>query len=280
MFVLGHEPTAAYNQFIGHLKLVREHHPANQRGQKERDDTTAGTEEREGEGKEDGGQRDESTEPAIGAECRRSSAEDPEMGALLPVMRTRVYDCSFSPDGRSVAAASFDKSLKVWSWDHSENTLNLRAGVAHPRRVVACAFTPSSKAVVTSTGDGDCMLRLFCAKSLELLRVLKGHTYPVLGIAFVVSSTGGAQGFREELVTAGTDNSIRLWDIEISSSSPAVLSTSTSRSNEVKAVENGVTVLECSSCVLTISVGAVTGRVVTGDVNELRIGRCGNRRWR
>ena len=114
---------------------VWEHHPANQREQKEGGATTAETEEREGEGKEDGGQRDESTEPAIGAECRRSSAEDPEMGALLPVMRTRVYDCSFSPDGRSVAAASFDKSLKVWSWDHSKSTLNLRAGVAHPRRV-------------------------------------------------------------------------------------------------------------------------------------------------
>ena len=130
----------------GHMKLVRvrcddvceliwEHHPANQREQKEGGATTAGTEEREGEGKENGGQRDESTEPAIGAECRRSSAEDPVMGALLPVMRTRVYDCSFSPDGRSVAAASFDKSLKVRSWDHSKSTLNLRAGVAHPRRV-------------------------------------------------------------------------------------------------------------------------------------------------
>src|SRR5262245_12349472 len=78
-----------------------------------------------------------------------------EPTAVLKVQGGQVYDVTFSPDGKTLAAACNDGSVELWDLLTSKRRTTLR-GHAWPVGVVA--FSPDGKLLATGAMDGTLKL--------------------------------------------------------------------------------------------------------------------------
>ncbi|MFF7730812.1 helix-turn-helix domain-containing protein [Streptomyces sp. NPDC008001] len=111
-----------------------------------------------------------------------------------------VYGVAFSPDGRTVATASVDHTVKLWD-RASQRLLATLAG--HTTQVVTVAFSPDGRIIATASKDRTA--KLWDAATHQLMATLTGNPGGVSGVAF---SPDG-----KTLATAGDDGAVRLWDV-------------------------------------------------------------------
>ncbi|MGF1486433.1 MAG: CHAT domain-containing protein [Prochloraceae cyanobacterium] len=111
----------------------------------------------------------------------------------------RVNDIIFSPDGKIIATASRDKTVKLWS-DRGKEITTLRG---HQEEVFAVSFSPDGKTIATASCDKT--VKLWNLRGRELL-TLSGHTGGVNNVLF---SPDG-----KIIATAGWDKTIKLWTKE------------------------------------------------------------------
>ncbi|HIK16410.1 MAG TPA: hypothetical protein IGS53_14160 [Leptolyngbyaceae cyanobacterium M33_DOE_097] len=109
-----------------------------------------------------------------------------------------VSEAAFSPNGRYLATASLDKTVRLWDLQSNNEPKKLEG---HKDRVSRIRFSPDGQQIATASWDGTA--ELWNLQDWKK-KVIKNQS-PIIGINF---SRNGQQ-----LVTASWNNMARIWDL-------------------------------------------------------------------
>ncbi|MBW4449981.1 MAG: AAA-like domain-containing protein [Spirirestis rafaelensis WJT71-NPBG6] len=108
-----------------------------------------------------------------------------------------VNNVAFSPDGKTIATASYDNTAKLWNLQGKEIAI-----LKHNSVVINVAFSPDRKTVATASIDKTAKLWNLQGKELAILK----HNNAVSNVAF---SPDG-----KTIATASWDNTAKLWNLQ------------------------------------------------------------------
>ncbi len=110
-----------------------------------------------------------------------------------------VDSVAFRPDGKQIASASFDGTVRIWDVA-SGKTIHTLEG--HGRRVESVAFSPDGKRIASAGADQT--VKVWDTDSGKVALTLEGHTDEVTSVAF---SPDG-----RSLASASRDRTVKVWD--------------------------------------------------------------------
>ncbi|WP_228036643.1 WD40 domain-containing protein [Dolichospermum flos-aquae] len=111
-----------------------------------------------------------------------------------------VYSVAYSPDGQTLASASWDKTIKLWNVNTGKLLQTL---TGHSSLVNSVAYSPDGQTL--ASGSGDKTIKLWNVKTGNLLQTLKGHSNWVYSVAY---SPDG-----QTLASGSDDKTIKLWNV-------------------------------------------------------------------
>jgi len=129
-----------------------------------------------------------------------SESFEPVLYQTLRGHSNRIYEASFSPDGRYVVTASGDSLAKIW--DVSSGNL-VRTLKGHSSHVFSAQFSPDSNRVVTAGGE---TAKIWEVSTGTQIKMLIGHAKIVHSAAY--SPDGRV------IVTTSEDGTAKLWNAQ------------------------------------------------------------------
>ncbi len=115
-----------------------------------------------------------------------------------------LYGVALSPDGKTLAAATLDKEVKLWSVETGKEVTVIVTD--HKDGAIDVVFSPDGKLLATGGGRKDGSIRLWDIKTGKRVGVLEGHKHSVLGLAFTPDG--------KTLVSVSCDGTSRIWDVQ------------------------------------------------------------------
>ncbi|ACF14566.1 WD-40 repeat protein [Chloroherpeton thalassium ATCC 35110] len=112
-----------------------------------------------------------------------------------------IYSVAFSHDGKLLASASSDKTIKLWNVKTGEE---LRTLLGHKQSINAVVFNQEDTFLASAGSDGK--IRLWDANTGDLLKTFKGSKDGINAVAFSPNSEFLASGSWDKIVT--------IWNIK------------------------------------------------------------------
>ncbi|MDX2042062.1 MAG: protein kinase [Acidobacteriota bacterium] len=119
---------------------------------------------------------------------------------VLKSHRDRILAVAFAPDGKLLASAGADQTIKLWDTTNWREVASL---TGHSQMIRAVAFSPDGKTLVS--GSEDRFVKLWDVAARRELSTIRGHGGKVYSLAF---SPDG-----QTLATASDDHTVKLWDM-------------------------------------------------------------------
>ena len=127
------------------------------------------------------------------------SAQQPKLRATLEGHKQQVFSVAYSPDGKTLASGSNDKTIKLWDVKTGKERATFEG---HTEGVQSVAYSPDGKTL--ASGGEDKTIKLWDIKTGKERATLEGHR------AWVKSVVYSPDG--KTLASGSDDRKIKLWD--------------------------------------------------------------------
>jgi WD40 repeat protein len=124
----------------------------------------------------------------------------PKFEKLLNEELTKISDVNFSPDGQTLASASYDGTVKLWNVASGKKVITL---YQHSGYVSSVSFSPDGERIASANADKSIKI---WSRDGSLIKVLRGHDAEVTNVSFCPDN--------QIIVSSSADKTISLWKLD------------------------------------------------------------------